>query len=89
MEIKTFGWANANIDKDYTSPVGWAAHQCDGQACEKGFSIMKEEGNYYISYLKPKQRSKENVIKCYQRAWEEVPQSVLNNLVLNFLEKYK
>ena len=79
-KIKTFGFNNENLkDSPYRSEVGQAARSMDWQGAEKLFSYLKKEGQILVSYLPDTERNVENVMKCYQHAYEQIPQSYLNN----------
>ena len=80
-KIKTFGFAGENVTNRYQSQVGWGAHSMDLQAAEKCFNITKANGSFYVSCLEKKYRTMENVMKCYQRAYEEIPQAHMDNWI--------
>ena len=61
--------------------MGWGAHSMDLQAAEKCFNITKAKGSFYVSCLERKYRTTENVMKCYQRAYEEIPQQHMDNWI--------
>ena len=71
-KIKTFGFAGKNVNNKYSSTEGWAGHSFDKQMSEKLFAIVGKKGSYYVSFLKDNQRNIVNVLKCYQKAWDEV-----------------
>ena len=80
-KIKTFGFAGENVPAMYKSQEGWGAHSMDLQGAERCFNCVKSKGSFYVSCLEPKYRTIANVMKCYQRAYEEIPQSHLNNWI--------
>ena len=81
-KIKTFGFNNENLNNSqYRSDVGYSSNSMDFQSDEKLFNYIKKEGQILVSYLPEAERNIENVMKCYQRAYDETPQQYIDNWV--------